>query len=65
MPLMYTSMIYLLRFYRLANDNANFSINTDDPGVVGKVLSDEYALVINEMKLTEQQVIKAVRFKHF
>ena len=53
-------LLYCKFDFRLANDGANFSINTDDPGVVGKFLSDEYELVQSKMKLTWQQVVKSV-----
>ena len=45
---------------RFVKDGADFSINTDDPMVTGRTLTDEYELVRDMMGLTWAQMVKAV-----
>lgn len=47
---------------RYAEDNANFSLNTDDPTITGHSLNEDYALT-STWGLNEVHVIRAVSIK--
>ena len=53
-PLYITSILY-----RFVKDGVNYSINTDDPVVLGNTLTDDYQTV-KEMGLTNQDIIRGV-----
>ena len=46
-------------FYRFVKDGVNYSINTDDPVVLGNTLTDDYKTV-KEIGLTNQDIIRGV-----
>ncbi|XP_074656494.1 adenosine deaminase-like [Tubulanus polymorphus] len=43
---------------RFARDNVNYSISTDDPIITGKKIDDDYSVVINDMGLTVDEIIR-------
>ena len=51
---MYTS------FNRFHDDNMNFSINSDDPGIMRKTLVDDYVMAHKEIKLSYEGIKKSV-----
>ena len=54
------STFKLTLFFRFSADNANFSLNTDDPTVTGMNLSQEYEFLANRVKLPFRCVARAV-----
>ena len=46
--------------FRFVKDGVNFSINTDDPVVLGNTLTDDYKTA-KEMGLTNEDIIRGVR----
>lgn len=45
---------------RFHNDNMNFSINSDDPGIMGKTLVDDYVMAHNDIGLSYEAIKKSV-----
>ena len=45
--------------FRLANDGANFSINSDDPTLFNNTLADDYICAL-DMGLTKKHIITSV-----
>jgi len=47
-------------FYRFHQDDASFSLNTDDPTLTATKLSDEYVIVERELGIPALRLIKSV-----
>ena len=54
-----------LCIFRLARDNANFSINSDDPTITGLFLAGEFDFVIRKLKVDEAALVISVRYTKF
>ena len=51
---------FLFSSHSFVRDGVNFSINTDDPTVLGNNMDEDYK-ACNEMGLTDNDLIKGVR----
>ena len=54
-----------LCIFRLARDNANFSISSDDPTITGLFLAGEFDFVIRKLKVDEAALVISVRYTKF
>ena len=45
---------------RWALDGTSFSLNTDDPGVMGNSMQTEFVIASQQVRLAKQQIVQSV-----